>query len=633
MHQELLHKNIELLRKQQPTLAMKLSEWQFDLGQLEVCKTKQGELNLSEKVSGKICYFHSKYNAAKEAKDWFSSLNLEGVDVLYVYGIGMGHYYNAAKDWLDESAGHYLVFIEDNLSVIRHFFNTEKATEVLENKQVQIHYLQSFVDSEAMLQWLSWFFVLLPIDVSGLLYYQKKKEKMYTQLRLKLMHDSVRKDNRAAEFMRFSFRFFKNFFSNTLYLPDSYHGNHLFGKFSGIPAIICGAGPSLDKNIALLGKSLDQALVFSGGSALNALNAYDLLPHFSAGIDPNPAQYQRLFSNSSFELPFFYRGRMLHEAFRLIHGDRLYINGTGGYFISEWFEEKLGIESIIIDEGHNVVNMCVEIANALGCNPIIFLGMDLAYTGMNSYAKGIVKKRSVSKEQIIDHQGMDNSAFLRDDIYGKPIYTVWKWVTESDWIADYAKEHPDKTFINATEGGIGFSGVSNMLLSEVVKKYFTKQRDLRNRIHMEIQNGVMPNVTRERILGLIEEMRGSLEKCVGLCEDLIKEIEVTKKKLERRERLEQNLQTGKAALYEVELTEEIAYQYILETIGMACTKIMEREYYQVTFDKSLTSDLQRDLKRLEINKKKMMFMKQASLMTLEALQGSLRKEKIEVKVD
>ncbi|MFT4553665.1 MAG: hypothetical protein ACI9S8_002306 [Chlamydiales bacterium] len=626
LNEKTFRKNIELLGQKQPSLALELR--QVDPSRLTLCQTKNDEWNLRDDSSEKPVYFHSNYNAAKESQNWFNSLKLDGTDVLYVYGLGLGYYYDAAKKWLDESPGHYLVFIEDDLAVLRRFIETEKSTSILEDKQVQVHFLRDFVSSEEMFNWLSWFFVLLPIDVSGLLSYQKKREAVFGQLKMKLMHDSVRKDSIAAEFMRFSKNFFQNFFANTLCLPDSYHGNQLFEKFSNVPAIICGAGPSLNKNISVLKDLSDKALIFSGGSSLNALNSQAIMPHFGAGIDPNALQFQRLVNNSSFELPFFYRGRMFHNAFRLIHGPKLYNNGTGGYFISEWFEENLGIESKIIDEGNNVANFCVELASALGCNPIIFVGMDLAYSEMSSYASGVVADTEVSEEKIVQGSGLNASAFIREDIFGNPVHTIWKWVTESDWIGDFAKDHPEKTLINATEGGIGFPGVSNMTLKDVQSQFLLKTYNLHHRIHAEIQNSALPDVTPEKVMELMEEMRESLGNCVGLCDDLLNEIELVKKRLEQRKKVEENLQTGKAALYEIELTEEPAYTHILCTMTSACTKIMERQYYQVMFDKSLTSDLQRNLERLKINKKKIDYMREASLMTLEALQNSLKHQNV-----
>ena len=143
------------------------------------------------------------------------------------------------------------------------------------------------------------------------------------------------------------------------------------------------------------------------------MNAADIEPHFAAGIDPNSPQYLRLLHNTSFETPYFYRGRMHHPAFRLIHGPRLYINGGGGYDTPEWFEEHLGIASEVVDEGHNVVNFCTSLAYELGCNPIIFVGLDLAYTGMQAYAPGVVADAEMSEEKIKQNAGPDSEAVSR----------------------------------------------------------------------------------------------------------------------------------------------------------------------------------------------------------------------------
>ncbi|SCA62366.1 Uncharacterized protein SCG7109_AA_00020 [Chlamydiales bacterium SCGC AG-110-M15] len=616
-------KNIQKFSAIQPTVALEIAS--ADAEHLSFCETKSGELNLSERSNGKEQYFHSNYNPKKEAEKWFSSLDTSGVDVLYVYGLGLGYYYDAAKKWLDEEASRYLVYLEDDPGVIQRFLETEYASEILDNKQVQIHYLKDLSKDDQMFQWMSWYFVLLPIDVSSLLYYQKKKEKKFLQLRGRLMHDSVRKDSLAAEFMRFSGGFFQNFYSNLLLLPKSHHGNKLFGQFNNVPAIICGAGPSLDKNIDVLKTLEDKALIFAGGSALNALNKGGVVPHFGAGIDPNPPQFHRLKNSSSFELPFFYRGRMFHDAFRLVHGPRLYLNGTGGYFISQFFEDRLGIEGDIIDEGHNVVNFSVEIANALGCNPIIFAGMDLAYTGMQSYAGGIVKDTAVTEKGLLSHTGMDGGAFIRNDIHGKPVHTVWKWATEADWIGEYAKEHPERTFVNATEGGIGFPGVVNDTLKNVAEKHMPIERDLKQRVHLEVENASLPDVTMDKLLDLINEMKGSLGRCVDSCDGILEEIDEVKDRLERGKKVQSNLQTGKAALHEVELTEEIAYEYILASMGTASAKIMERQYHQINWDKTLKSDLQRNLKKLEVNGNKVKFLRKAADMNRNIIDVCLKK--------
>ncbi len=49
-------------------------------------------------------------------------LELDEVEVLYVLGLGLGYLYYAARDWLAADPSHQLVFLEDDLSVLAHFW-------------------------------------------------------------------------------------------------------------------------------------------------------------------------------------------------------------------------------------------------------------------------------------------------------------------------------------------------------------------------------------------------------------------------------------------------------------------------------------------------------------------------------
>ena len=82
--------------------------------------------------------------------------------------------------------------------------------------------------------------------------------------------------------------FFESFYRNIFHLPESYSCNGLAGQFANVPAIICGDRPSLHKNIELLKTLTDRALIFAGNFLLNILNEYGIIPHFGAGVDPNP---------------------------------------------------------------------------------------------------------------------------------------------------------------------------------------------------------------------------------------------------------------------------------------------------------------------------------------------------------
>lgn len=103
-----------------------------------ICQNEDGRFNL-KKTSGELTqYYHSTLSPEREAQQWFLSLDLKNILVLYVYGIGLGYYYDIIKTWLKEDVKRYVIFLEDNLEVIKCFLETERATEFLNDYQVKL---------------------------------------------------------------------------------------------------------------------------------------------------------------------------------------------------------------------------------------------------------------------------------------------------------------------------------------------------------------------------------------------------------------------------------------------------------------------------------------------------------------
>lgn len=623
--EKIFKKNVDLLGRIIPQIALKLPY--VDPAGCEFCKSRSGALNLIYEEGGKQHHVHANYDPAKEAEKWFQGVDLNGTDVLCVYGVGLGYYFDAAKKWLEEDIKHYLLFIEDDPRIMRRFMETEKATELLDHKQVQVHFFDTWATGRSMLDWVTWFFVMLHWEVTALDHYRREKEEKYTSLKSIILHTTVNKNSMESEYLRHGGGFFVNYYANILYVEKSRHANKMFSKFKGVPAIICGAGPSLGKHIEDLDRLKNQALIFAGGSAMNTLTNFGVTPHFGAGIDPNMPQLERLASNKAYEVPFFFRNRMNHEAFQYIHGEKLFINGAGGYDISDYFEEELGIEDIIIDEGCNVINLCMEIAKHLGCNPIIFVGMDLAYTGMKSYAPGVVKDASVSTSSIVEESNINAAAFIRKDIYGDDIYTLWKWVSESEWISSYAKNNPGLHFVNATEGGIGFRNVENLSLKEAEEKYLTVSYDLQGRVHSEIQNASFQTFEKGTVIDLLETLYKSLEKVRELVKELGEETDAVEEKIKKGGQLLPDLKTGRVALLESDMFEEVGYKFVLQVMVAARNRILDREFYLIRHDKSLKSETQRNLKRLEIDRERYAFVEEAAKFNQQTIYFAVKKYK------
>lgn len=570
---DIFERNLALFAKERPLEAMRIQMESNEEG-------AENRINLSNrKMLFGMLYEEDPKN---EAEKWFSDLSLKGYKLLYVYGIGLGAYYIPLKKWLNEAPENHVVFIEDDLEVVDDFFRTDLATEFLTDEQATLCFIPHLEDPEGVLDALYWSFVLTPFMITALKSYGVHKSKAYEKLAYQLSYSTTMKNALLEEYLHYGVAFFKNFYPNILQLHNSRSGNSLFGKFQGIPAIICGAGPSLGKQLSSLNALKDKALIFAGGSSLNALILKGVIPHFGAGIDPNPTQLLRLKSSQAQGVPFFYRSRMMSEAFDNILGERLYIAGAGGYDVAEYYEKHFGLEAEFLDEGHNVVNFCTEIAQHLGCSPIIYVGMDLAFTGMQAYSEGIEENVNVSLEDLSKSQDQEYRGILRTDVYGRPTYTLWKWIAEADWLSNFAKAHPECKLINSTEGGIGFPDVPNIPLQEAVKTYLPKDFSLQEMVKNGIDEALIPQVTQESLFKITKELKTSLQNCIREMTVLIQELELEKAKPDT----EGALQSGRAALAESDLYEEPAYKYILDLFHQVFARVQNKKVMNLRVNKN-----------------------------------------------
>lgn len=225
-------------------------------------------------------------------------------------------------------------------------------------------------------------------------------------------------------------------------------GMDLRASFQNTPAIIVGAGPSLEKNGHLLRLFEDKALIFAGGSALNVI---DVEPHFAASIDAE-APYQQFKAQPFAEVPFCYQARMNPDNFSLLHGERLLFPDSSCPPINEIYGESS------FDAGWTVGTFLTAIAKLMGCSPIIFIGMDLCYTAGKKYAK-------------IEAEIPDGLIPFGD------VWTQRDWLLAARWIEAQGGE-----MFNAGEGILRLPKIALEQIAPTLKK-----QNIRAKVHETLQ--------------------------------------------------------------------------------------------------------------------------------------------------
>lgn len=234
-------------------------------------------------------------------------------------------------------------------------------------------------------------------------------------------------------------------------------------RYKSKPAIIVGAGPSLDKNIDFLQQAKGKALIFSVDGAMNSLMNKEIIPDVVSSIErveltANFYKKKEIPNDVIYVGPNVVLGNIFEKFSRIIftgrYGDALFRN----------FNESIGFTNINI--GINVSHVLIAFARHLGCNPIIFTGLDLAYTNGRTHTE----KFSENFDQSFMNNYKQNVVYVKGQ-NGERLESFEHFKHTKSWIESMIAEDKEAMFINATEGGANIEGAVNMKLSDVISSY------------------------------------------------------------------------------------------------------------------------------------------------------------------
>lgn len=470
------------------------------------------------------------------------------IDVLYVYGIGLGHHFSSIERWLGEQSSRVLVILEDDLGVLDAFWKTSQ--QILNHPQIFLNFIPHPSMWDSTLEECAKRFSSAHIQVIALTSYARKKSRRLRQIKLSLQRKTVLWNALLSEEL-LSPLFHRNILQNILHLPQTFYVNKWQGVFKGTPAIICGAGPSLAEAQDILKTCEEKALILAAGSAISALGALNIQPHFALAIDPNPQEYEHLKHLKCHDTPLIFSSRLFPKVLDLFSGPLGYLSSKTGGPLEAALETALGLDELPIGpslgkEALSITTLTAALAYAWGCNPIIFVGVDLSYAGMQMYAPGVISTSSVTMEKLQQETKVSDQLIVRKNRQGSSVATLVKWVMESDTLSQYAKERPDRQFFDASARGLGFTHIPYKNLGDILQEHAPHVRNLREEIQKKIEHSKLA-VSSADIERLFSRLQESLKRCLILTQKI----------------LEEKLNSGAKIVLEMDLEEEEAYQPFL----------------------------------------------------------------------
>lgn len=602
--QRRFEENLELFAQNNPKAVIQLEHLSDDTT-LSTTPTWANEPNLYHNIHK--FFLHSKQNAAWEAKHWFEGLHFDGAEALFVFGIGLGYYFKPLQEWLRSNPNRIVIFIEDDLYVIEQFLHTDLAPDLLNHPQVIVKYFDTPNDAEwgkfrEEFAWIFSTFAMIPTVVSALNSYAEFREGIYKKISNQIQFNLADKKEFLSYFREKSQKeIFTNFYYNLPYINQSKCAHTFFGNFEQVPAIICGAGPSLSKHFDQLKHLQDKALIFGAGSALNALTAHGVQPHFAAGVDPTLIQEDRIRSNQAFTVPFFYRMRFNSGAFQEIQSPKIYVACGDDPYSTDWFEKEWGIISPHqIVAGTSTTHFCLKVAEALGCNPIILVGMDLSYASGKQYSHGIEAHASSGNQEREQITHQKNSLISVKGIAEPTVASTWSWIQEASLYTHFHLENPSISLINATEGGMSIWQIPNQALCQVKDTHLMQNFDLEGRIQALLSIDEMKGLSQNQILATIEVWLESLKLAEEKCKSILEALENSRDVALSIKKGSWNKFQGDFHLHQLELEETIVYREFFNRIETIYQQMTLRDQYLFKKKSPDETDLVRKLKTLEL---------------------------------
>lgn len=526
-----LNKNMDYLKKidkvMYDNIKDKILHENNDETNILICKNLNESLNIKIEKNNRSFYLHSQYATEVEAEKWVNSLN-SNAKIIIVLGLGLGYHIKTLLKVVSPET--CICIIEPDNEIFKAFIENVDIRSVLDERVIFLINNNSR-EISAEIFGLIKKYIMEEIEIKIFNSYIIEYKSLFNDIEKNVIEAIHNLQVNLGTMEYFKYLWTLNSFVNCYNVKDASNGIILRDKFKNMPAIIISAGPSLDKNIEYLKKLKNKALFIAGGSAIGILKKNGIDPHFMVAIDGSQEE-KDIFDAVDFNnTALVYLHRLYYEIAPQYKDKRFFLVDSED-FISKYFTSKTNLNYAELPPSQTVAGINIDLACFMGCNPILFVGQDLAYTNMEMHAKGAAHMVNFEEEL----KNTPDKFISMKDINGDKVYTIKPFLTTRKSMGEKVEKYKKSNieFFNATEGGIGIENAENISLKEAALKYLNKEYALEEIIEWSYNEGV-DTLTEEVIEAFFMEIMKEVEyilniaqKRYEICEKIISLLEQNK---------------------------------------------------------------------------------------------------------
>ena len=250
----------------------------------------------------------------------------------------------------------------------------------------------------------------------------------------------------------------------------------LANVFRGTPALVLGAGPSLEKSLPLLKNIRHKGLVLAAASAIGPMAKWGEKPHKVFALEGKDESRQ--FQQADFTQTWLAAASGSHpNHFRQWQGS------AALFHLEPWFADLS--RTTVLPTGGHATSAAFAFAVLLGCNPIILVGQDLAYVQGRQHAEGRPGGEDEQRPPTLMVPAIGGGEVESSTV----LQSYIMWYQEA---AAYLKErHPERRVINTTAQGAFIPGFEHQPLTQVLNGV-TSNHDYYPKLDLRLKSLSLP---------------------------------------------------------------------------------------------------------------------------------------------
>lgn len=244
----------------------------------------------------------------------------------------------------------------------------------------------------------------------------------------------------------------------------------LDGQFENKPALVVGAGPSLNEALPMLARLQDRFMIISTGTALAPLRKAGIRPDLVIVVDASHL-VSKQFNVPCDDLYFVGSTVVCPEVPGRFKGE--FYSFLDDNPIDQWVRQVSCADGELRAAG--TVTACgMHLAMNMGCSPVVSIGLDLSYAADgHSHAEGTMYDGCrQARHHLVPVPGN----------WEETVYTTRQFACYIDLIRNYVADFSDCRFVNVSNGGARIEGMELQRVEALAELAAAEPFDARRQI-------------------------------------------------------------------------------------------------------------------------------------------------------